>query len=212
MGATAPVVRKLRPVVDNEKYSAGRQALNQPIEEREALAALEADFAANLAQVEEVHAGYVQARRRIETLVSISAADAGALSQEEISGIMAATCPPGTFDPVLGTLAALISSGRLGILRHAPLRGALTNFQNLVVDAAEDAALVQADARDVGKAELEGKHHRAYVHAHGKFGHVADYSNPTFVLCIREQHGSFTVVTACFAGLRFYTSISPSLI
>jgi hypothetical protein len=124
-------------------------------EEREALAALESEFAANLAQVEEVHAGYLQARPRIETLVSISAADAGALPQAEISAIMAATCPSGTFDPVLGTLEALIGSGKLGILRHAPLRGALTSFQNLVVDAAEDAALVQADGRDVWKAELE---------------------------------------------------------
>jgi hypothetical protein len=124
------------------------------IEEQEALSALESEFAANLAQVEEVLAGYLQGRRLIEVLVNIPAGDARALQQVERSRIMAATCPRGTFDPVLGTLEALISSGSLGVLRHAPLRGALTNFQNLVADAAEDAALVNANARDARNAEV----------------------------------------------------------
>jgi hypothetical protein len=123
-------------------------------EEREALVALETEFEANRSQVEEILEGHRMAREHIETLVRLTEAEIQALSQLEISQIMISTCNPWRFDPVLGTLDALISSGRLGILRHAALREALTTFRNLVADAAGDADFMDLHAVDVWRAEV----------------------------------------------------------
>ena len=46
---------------------------------------------------------------------------------------------PRTFDAVRGSVDALISSGKLGILRDQGLREAITTFVNIVDDAVEDA-------------------------------------------------------------------------
>lgn len=90
----------------------------------------------------------------METLVGLTEAEVRALPQVTISEIMLATCNPWTFDPVLGTLDALIGSGKLGVLRHAPLRESLTTFGNLVADAAGDVEFLEADATEVWRGEV----------------------------------------------------------
>jgi len=79
----------------------------------------------------------------METLVGLTEAEVRALPQVTISEIMLATCNPWTFDPVLGTLDALIGSGKLGVLRHAPLRESLTTFENRVAVAAGDVVFLR---------------------------------------------------------------------
>jgi hypothetical protein len=81
---------------------------------------------------------------RMENLVGLTEAEVRALPQVTISEIMLATCNPWTFDPVLGTLDALIGSGKLGVLRHAPLPESLTTFGNPVADAAGDVEFLNS--------------------------------------------------------------------
>lgn len=123
-------------------------------EESEALVSLEAEFAANLVQIDTVIARHVAGRELIEMLVELSEAEIGALDQSTVSEIMLATANPWTFDPVLGTTDALVGAGRLGILRDPGLREALTTFKNFVEDAEEDVAIVQSFAEDVWRAQI----------------------------------------------------------
>ena len=123
-------------------------------EEAEALVSLEAEFAANLIQIDTVIARHVTGRELIEMLVDLSEREIRALDQSTISEIMLATANPWTFDPVLGTTDALVGAGRLGILRDAELREALTTFKNYVDDAEEDVAVVQSFAEDVWRGQI----------------------------------------------------------
>lgn len=124
-------------------------------DEREALAALQAEFGANVSQLDEIIEGHRLGRERIERLVGLTDAEIRGLPQLELSQIMLSTCNPWRFDAVQGTPDALISSGRLGILRDAELRGALTTFRNLVADAGGDAAFMDAHALDIWRAETD---------------------------------------------------------
>lgn len=109
-----------------------------------------AELTANRSQVAEVIGGHKEARGHIETLVRLTDSAIQGLPQLQVSQIMVSTCNPWSFDPVVGTLEALIGSGRLGILRHAPLRESLTTFRNLVADA----AFMESNAMDVWRAEV----------------------------------------------------------
>jgi hypothetical protein len=123
-------------------------------EEAEALVSLEAEFAANLVQIDTVIARHVTGRELTEMLVELSEAEIRALDQSTVSEIMLATANPWTFDPVLGTTDALVGAGRLGILRDPELREALTTFKNFLEDAEEDVAVVQSFAEDVWRAQI----------------------------------------------------------
>ena len=119
------------------------------LEERETVAALQAEFATNPTAIDRVitlHAGSLEL---VETLVSLTREEARALPQVAISQMMSATSSPLPFEPILGTTDALIGAGRLGVLRHPPLRESLTTFMNLVSDAAEDAAYMVRSAEEV---------------------------------------------------------------
>jgi hypothetical protein len=61
-----------------------------------------------------------------------------ALSAEAVAQHIRFFANPRTFDAVRGTVDALTSSGKLGILRDHELRKALTTFVNILEDAAED--------------------------------------------------------------------------
>lgn len=114
------------------------------VEEREALAALEAEFIANLAQVDTVigmHTGWLESTRM---LVELPAEDIAALPQEIVSEIVLGAANPTTFDPVTGTTTSLMAAGKLGVLRDARLRDALSTFGNFVEDLTYDAELLFA--------------------------------------------------------------------
>lgn len=123
-------------------------------EERTALQSLEAEFSANLVQLDTVIARHEGGRALVEMLVELSEAEIGALDQAMVSEIMLATANPWTFDPVLGTTDALVGAGRLGIIRDADLRTALTSFKNYVGDAEEDVAATLGFANDIWRAQI----------------------------------------------------------
>jgi hypothetical protein len=124
-------------------------------EEEEALLALEAEFTASLEQIDQVIQIYERDRERIATLRLSTDGELRALSQREISEIMLATGNVWSFDPELGATNALMSSGRLGVLRDAELREALSNFTNLVVDAAEDVPPLKSFVEEVWRLEAD---------------------------------------------------------
>ena len=125
-------------------------------EEREALAALETEFSANLEQIDQVIDIYLRDRARVATLRQATPEELRTLSQREVSEIMLATSNIWSFDPVLGATDALISSGRLGVLRDPRLREALSTFTNLVADAAEDVPALRSFVEEIWR--FEGQH------------------------------------------------------
>ncbi len=122
-------------------------------EERVALGALEAEFSANLEQVDRIIDTYLSDRERVAALHHSTPAELRALSQREISEMMLATTNMWTFDPALGATDALVGAGRLGVLRDPSLRQALSSFSNLVADAAEDVPPLRSFIEDIWRLE-----------------------------------------------------------
>jgi hypothetical protein len=124
------------------------------IEEDDALAALEAEFTANLQQVNLVIEMHNAELEFVRMLVQLPEDSISSLDQETVSEIILATGNPTTFDPVLGTTNALMRGGKLAVLRDSRLREALTSFENFVADAEADAALMFTLAWEVWSAMI----------------------------------------------------------
>ncbi len=107
-------------------------------EEREVLESLYVEFEANRDEAASVVAVHEAAVQSVATLMQMSQDDILALSADEVEQQMRFFANPRTFDAVRGSVDALTSSGKLGILRNRELREALTTFVNIVDDAAED--------------------------------------------------------------------------
>lgn len=133
---------------------AGWARLQLRTEEAEALVALDAEFTANLRQVNAVIDRHEAGLEFARMLVEMPDDSIVVLPQVTISALMLATANPASFDPVLGTTAALVGAGKLGVLRDSRLREALTSFENFVSDAADDLAFMESLALDVWKAEV----------------------------------------------------------
>ena len=123
-------------------------------EEREALVALEAEFTANLQQVNSVIDVHVANREHVRRLVELPDDSVAALPQMTVSQIMLATGGLTTFDPVLGTTDALMGAGKLGVLQDSRLREALTTFDNYVLDAEDDADFMWSFAPEIWKGQI----------------------------------------------------------
>ena len=107
-------------------------------EEREILASLFVEFEANRDEAGSVVAVHEIAVHSVATLMGLSDDEILALSPDEVEQHMRFFANPRTFDAIRGSVDALTSSGKLGILRSRELREALTTFVNIIEDAAED--------------------------------------------------------------------------
>ena len=107
-------------------------------EEQDVLYSLQEEFRANKAQVTDVLDRHLLAHEVISSFLAMQESELAALNPSEISQIISFFAHPRTFDPVRGSLDALLGSGKLGLLRDRALREALTNFTNLLEDAVED--------------------------------------------------------------------------
>lgn len=123
------------------------------LEEQEALAALRADFNANLDSIDMIIEAHLRFRGTISTFMRMSPDEVRALSQVSVSEIMLAMANPWTFDAVTGTTDALLSSGKLGILRDQELRQSIIAFLGLLSDIEEDANYVIQGAIDFWRFE-----------------------------------------------------------
>lgn len=129
-------------------------ARQERAEELQILEALREDFLANRAEA----AGTIAVHERGGALIAAAHArmpsEAAALPPDSIGATLNALAQPRTFDPVRGTLDALIGSGRLDLIRDAELRRALTVFLNLVGDSEEDAAYMAEGSRRVWDRQI----------------------------------------------------------
>jgi len=107
-------------------------------EEREILESLYVEFEANRDEAASVISIHEVAVQSVATLMELRQEEILVLSAEEVEQQMRFFANPRTFDAVRGSVDALTSSGKLGILRDRELREALTTFVNIIEDAAED--------------------------------------------------------------------------
>ncbi len=108
------------------------------IEEKEVLESLYIEFVANQDETASVILSHELAVQSVATLMELRQDEILSLSAEEVEQHMRFFANPRTFDAVRGSVDALTSAGKLGILRDRELREALTTFVNILDDAVED--------------------------------------------------------------------------
>ena len=111
---------------------------NERMEENEVLRSLQLEFKANRDEAANVLLIHERALRYGSELMSLSDDEVLALPEREVERHVGYMAHPRTFDAVRGSIDALTSSGKLGILEDRDLRDALTTFVNFVADAQED--------------------------------------------------------------------------
>lgn len=124
------------------------------LEERALLSALRGDFLASRAEALGTISVHERGGRLIAEAHALSVDDVTELSSEAVSETLLALATPRTFDPVRGTLDAMIGSGQLDLIRDAELRRALVVFLNLVGDSEEDARYMSEGSRRVWDLQI----------------------------------------------------------
>jgi hypothetical protein len=127
------------------------------IEERKILQSLQIEFQANRDEAASVVRVHENALRFAAEMAVLSDSEILALAKDEVERHIRYFAHPRTFDAVRGSVDALTSAGKLGILQDRELREALTTFVNILEDAKEDreymfewAMIVWQEAAKVG--------------------------------------------------------------
>jgi hypothetical protein len=107
-------------------------------EEKEVLESLYIEFEANRDAVTATISFHDRAIQSIASLRAMAQNEILALQPKAVEAIIGFMGSPRTFDAVRGSVDALISSGKLGILQDRQLREALTTFINIIDDTVED--------------------------------------------------------------------------
>ncbi len=108
-------------------------------EEREVLQSLHVEFEANRVEAAAVISFHDRVIQSVVMLMKMTEDEILALSAKATVEIVSSLDSPRTFDAVRGSVDALISSGKLGILRDRELRESLTTFVNILDDSVEDS-------------------------------------------------------------------------
>jgi hypothetical protein len=108
-------------------------------EEREALESLYVEFKVNRDEVASVISILERAIKVVATLIELKQDEILELPAEAVAEMVDSMANPYTFDPVRGSIDALNSAGKLGILQDRELREALTTFVANLDDSVEDA-------------------------------------------------------------------------
>ncbi len=111
---------------------------NERVEENEILQSLQVEFEANRDEAAAVVVSHEVAVQSAARLIKLGEDEILALSAEEVERYLRYFAQPRTFDALRGSVDALTSSGKLGILQDRELREALTTFVNILEDATED--------------------------------------------------------------------------
>jgi hypothetical protein len=118
---------------------AGWDERQERAEEREVLESLYVEFEANRDEAASVILFHDRVIRSFVKLMELSQEEILALQANAVVDFLSSLGNPRTFDAVRGSVDALISSGKLGILKDRELRESLTTFVNIVDDSIEDA-------------------------------------------------------------------------
>ena len=108
-------------------------------EERELLHSLHVEFEANRVKAASVISFHDRVIQSVAMLMELRQDEILALPAKAVEEIVSSLGSPRTGEAVRGSVDALISSGKLGILRDRELREALTTFVNIVDDSVEDS-------------------------------------------------------------------------
>ncbi len=111
---------------------------NERIDEIEILQSLKVEFEANRDEAASVVLSHEMGVQSVARLMNLGEDEILALSVEEVERYLRYFANPRTFDAIRGSVDALTSSGKLGILQDRELREALTTFVNILEDAIED--------------------------------------------------------------------------
>lgn len=107
-------------------------------EEQDVLQSLYVEFETNRDEAAVVVADHEVAVEAVASFLAMSDDEILAMPELEIQRHLQYFANPRTFDAVRGSVDALASSGKLGILRDRKLREALISFVNILEDATED--------------------------------------------------------------------------
>lgn len=107
-------------------------------EEQDVLEALLSEFELSRDDLLATLDVHERSRRSTVRFLKLSGDEVSTMNIGEIEDVIRFLAYPRTFDPVRGSLDALIGSGKLSIIEDRRLRVALTTFVNLVDDAQED--------------------------------------------------------------------------
>ncbi|NIV16883.1 MAG: hypothetical protein GWN47_00400 [Woeseiaceae bacterium] len=107
-------------------------------DEQEILLALKAEFEINRIEAKAVIDHHEESIRRVREFKSMPQDTLESMGTIEYRNLLRAFAGPRTFDPRRGTVSALISASKLGVLRDPVLREALMTFITIVEDADED--------------------------------------------------------------------------
>jgi len=149
------------------------------LEEQDALIALRADFTANLEQIDSIIEAHLLFREQVAQLTRLSPEEIRALPQKTISEYMLAMANPWTFNAVTGTTDALLSSGKLSILRDQELRESLITFRGMLSDMAEDTTYITQGAEDYWKYEY--RHGGPWTDPETEIGYSGDVGGLDFI-------------------------------
>ncbi len=118
-------------------------------EEREVLESLHVEFEANRDAAATVILFHDRVVQSVVELMELSEEEILALQANAVVDFLSSLGNPRTFDAVRGSVDALISSGKLGILKDRELRESLTTFVNIVDDSVEDANYLSQSAMTI---------------------------------------------------------------
>jgi hypothetical protein len=118
---------------------AGWDERQERVEEREVLESLQVEFQANRDEAVYVISFHDRVVQSFVELMELSQDEILALQPIAVKEFLSSLGNPRTFDAVRGSIDALTSSGKLGILQDRELRESLTTFVNIVDDSVEDA-------------------------------------------------------------------------
>lgn len=110
--------------------------------ERLVLADLREDFAANKAEIQRIRGFSDLFIARFQELASMSDDAIASMPPDTVYDYVPPTFSNWTFDPVTGSLDALIASGDLGLIRDRALRERLISFQGALRDSEEEKQAV----------------------------------------------------------------------
>ncbi len=121
--------------------------LKERKEEQEFISALYIDFNLNLEKLIYIKDQHEIIENLLIEFESLSSDEILSLSDESVDMYMKIFFSPYSFDPVTGTVDAIIGAGKLNVIQDQNIRNLLTSFLSIIDDSKEEAAFLRSAAQ-----------------------------------------------------------------